>query len=205
MSRNLHVVSAGSTPVAEGGGPAPQTFMFDVHNASGRAANYELLLNASIKPFDLSLVVNRGGILGNEGVKILDTSLEAVGSDALDIDSRHHWEAWREALERLLDANRERAARWAELNRDSDSWSMYKLAKLSALDFGRFLTTNGQQETSLSVSIPRGQFMTIVATWRPPVDAKPGWNAELEVVQRRGKPIVGGSTYALRVVEPSTD
>jgi hypothetical protein len=37
----------------------------------------------------------------------------------------------------------------------------------------------------------------------PPVDTEPGWNAELEVVQRLGKRIVGGSTYALSVVEPS--
>jgi hypothetical protein len=82
---------------------------------------------------------------------------------------------------------------------------MYKLAKLSALDFGRFLTTEGRPATSLSVSIPRGQFITLVATWRPPVDARPGWSAELEVIQRLGKRVIGGSTYALRVVEPSTD
>jgi hypothetical protein len=202
VHRNLHVVAAGSTPVAEGGGAAPQTFIFDVHNTSRRDATYELLLNASIEPFDLSLVINRGGILGNEDVKILETSLEAVRSDALDIDSRHHWEAWSEALERLLDTNRDRAARWAELMRDSDRWAMYKLAKLSALDFGQYLTTKGRPAASLSLSVPRGQFMTFVATWRPPVDAEPGWNAELEVVQRLGKGIVGGSTYALRVVEP---
>jgi hypothetical protein len=152
-------------------------------------------------PFDLSLVINRGGILGNADVKIVKTSLEAVQANELDIDSRRHW-AWREALEPLLDGNRGRAARWAELRRDSERWAMYKLAKLSALDFGQYLTTNGRPVTSLSVSIPGGQFTTFVATWRPPIDAKPGWTAELEVVQRLGERVIGGSTYALRVVEP---
>jgi hypothetical protein len=205
VHRNLHVVAAGSMPVAEGGGPAPQTFIFDIHNASRKDATYDVLLNASIRPFDLSVVVNRSGILDNEGVRIVETSLEAVQLDGLDIDSRHHWEAWRRVLEERLDSNRERVGRWADLKRDSHRWAMYKLAKLSGLDFGRFLTTNGRPATSLSVSIPRGRFMTLVATWRPPVDAKPGWSAELEVIQRLGKRIVGGSTYALRVVEPSID
>ena len=82
---------------------------------------------------------------------------------------------------------------------------MYKLAKLSGLDFGRFLTTNGRPATSLPVSIPRSRFLTLVATWRPAVDAKPGWSAELEMIQRLGNRTVGGSTYALRVMEPTTD
>jgi hypothetical protein len=205
VHRNLHVVAAGSTPAADGGGAAPQTFIIDIHNASRKDATYDVLLNASTQPFDLSMVVNRGGILGNEGARIIETSLKTVGLDGLDVDSRHHWEAWRRALEERLDPDRERVGRWADLKRDSHRWAMYKLAKLSALDFGGFLTSEGRPATSLSASIPRGQFITLVATWRPPVDARPGWSAELEVIQRLGKRIIGGSAYALRVVEPSTD
>jgi hypothetical protein len=205
VHRNLHVVAAGSTPVAEGGGPVPQTFTFDVHNTGRRDAAYDVFLDASFEPLDLSIVVSRGGILGNEGARIVETSLKGVRLNSLDTESRDHWQAWREALEERLRSSRDQVERWADMKSDSRRWTMYKLAKLSALDFRRFLTTNGRSATSLSVSIPRRQFITLVATWRPPIDAKPGWNGSLDVIQRRGKRIVGGSTYALRVMEPRAD
>jgi hypothetical protein len=205
VHRNLHVVAAGSTPQAEDGGGAPQTFTFDIHNPSRRPATFEVTLRASVEPFDLSLVAGRGGILGNEDARIEEASLESVPLDALDDVSLGHWSRWREALDRLLERYGDRAKDWEQVERDSARWAMYRLAKLSALDFDRVFSTAGKPESILTVSVPARQFLTVVATWRPPPEADPGWMAELEIVQRRGKRVIGGSTYSLRVVERSAD
>ena len=202
VHRNLHVVAAGMRPAAEGGGAAPpQTFMFDVHNPSRRQATYQLLFRASTEPFDLSFVTGGESALGNEGARITETTFETVRIDALDEDAQRQWVEWREALARRIDESRERVRTLDRIKRDSNRWAMYRLA----LDFDRVFATGGKSEADLTVSIPAGQWLTVVATWRPPVDAKPGWAAELEVVQRQGKRVLGGSTYALRVVEPPAD
>ncbi|HLM22893.1 MAG TPA: hypothetical protein VK390_15395 [Propionibacteriaceae bacterium] len=180
VHRNLHVVGAGSTPVAEVGGPAPQTFIFDVHNTSRRDATYELLLNASITPFDLSLVVNSGGILGNGGSRVLETSLEGVRLGGLDRDSRQHWEAWA------------RSARTAPRYEPGPSRAMgraeARLRPLGDVQAGQTLRTRlrsipDDERPAGDIAVGVGPARSVHDIRRdvaPPVDAEPGWNAELE-------------------------
>jgi hypothetical protein len=199
VHRNLHVVAAGAQPSTSGTAAPPQTFSFDVHNPTRRAATYDVLLRANTEPFELSLLTTRDG---RDGVKIVKTTLDATSRDALDHASKDHWNEWRRALEERLARFGDQARRWHELEDDARRWPLYKLAKLADLDPDHFLITNGRASSSLRVSIPAHTFLTIVATWTPPPDARPGWRGELEIVQRAGKRIAGGSTYSLRVIEP---
>jgi hypothetical protein len=77
---------------------------------------------------------------------------------------------------------------------------VHRLRKLRELVPDRCYTLGESKSPSFTLALPAHGRVTAAFTWTPPREAKPGDWYRLDVVQRRPKQVVGGSTYFFAVV-----
>jgi hypothetical protein len=210
VHRNLHIVAAGTRPAANGGfgAPEPQTFIIDAHNTQEREDRIEILFDKRALKGSLSLLL-----------PFLDPRIgfEFEGGKALatrdfEGETGKHWQLWTATLEQLLDKYQlplEWPRNAAESHKllhtfiekdfaaDLLGW---RLLKLATLDRTVAYVTGDTAFDRIQLTLPLGGLFTMALTWSPAYGGAPGEQYRLDVVQQRGKAIVGGSTYILAVI-----
>jgi hypothetical protein len=204
--RNLHLVAAGARPIAEGGGYAqePQTFLVEVHNV-GERAEVELVFDRRDFPGELTLMLPRN---------VLDQAAKSLSR--FELHERHglfehvherlgEWlERVGEAIENVGEAL-EREPLELEDELEDGQPIQRTMRKLASLDHSRVLVSPGGAEpaTINGLELEAMSSFTGAVTLQAPADAEPGDRFRLDVIQRRGEEIVGGSTYVIAVYEPT--
>lgn len=76
---------------------------------------------------------------------------------------------------------------------------MLRLARLATLVRFQAYVWSGAPNSVLVMAPSKQRSVPMALTWAPPKSGKPGDEYRLDIIQRRGKYILGGSTYVLRV------
>jgi hypothetical protein len=203
--RNLHLVAAGATPIADGSEYAqePQTFMVEVHNQD-ECAEIELVVDRHEFPGELALMLPP---------EIADQAEKSPPS-GLEVHERHGFCAHlRERLGRRL----KRIGKWierlgkafgggaSEFEESVEGRRARQRAarKLATLDHSRvFVSSAGAESATIGgLELDAAQSFTVAISLQAPPEAKPGDRFALDIFQRRGDEIVGGSTYVVAVHE----
>jgi len=202
--RNLHLVAAGATPIAEGGAynQEPQTFMVDVHNA-GERAKVELLFDRRDFPGELTLMLPP---------KIVDRVGDSLAG--FELHERHdlfkhvheRLAEWLERVGEAIENVGEMVEREVELaEEEEDVRGQRTLRRLAELDHRRVLVLPAGTEPGVikGLELKAMSSFTAAITLQAPAEAVPGDRFRFDVIQRRSEGIVGGSSYVVAVYEPS--
>ncbi|MGE5180730.1 MAG: hypothetical protein ACM31C_01645 [Acidobacteriota bacterium] len=199
--RNTHLVALGARPGTEpagdpGGSPGPQTLVIDFHNPGPKEIVADLVFDRTHFHGDLTMMLPKLG----RHEPALD-GLRVVQHGALEERLRAGFGAWLHRLGELVeDAGDWLAREEAEHERaDAKKW---KLRKLSKLDRTRsFVAAAGAKHVAVKgVTIPPRGVITAAVTIHAPAGAKHGDRHRLDILQRAGAKIVGGSTYVVAIV-----
>jgi len=207
--RNLHMVtlptSKPGTPTPQGGGgagPQPKTFLVDFHNVHPTERAIDIELRASDFPGHLSLVLPRVDLPASgalHGVRVeAHSKLEVVLSG--------HLSSWLakagEWIEQLGEEVEQAAAALGGTPVASDLREV-RARKVATLDRTRVFVVEDRAKARLAgIRLPAAGRLTTAITVRAADDAKPGDQYRLDVIQRSGSQIVGGSSYILVVTKP---
>jgi hypothetical protein len=203
--RNLHLVAAGATPIAEGGtyNQEPQTFLVDVHNA-GERAKVELVFDRSQFPGEITVMLPP---------KILDRAAESLSGFELHERGdvfKHVHERLGEWLERVGEAIESVGEMLEgdsiELGEEEEGRSGQRtLRRLAELDHRRVLVLSAGEAPAVigGLELEAMSSFTAAITLQTPTESVPGDRFRLDVIQRRGEEIVGGSSYVIAVCKPA--
>jgi hypothetical protein len=196
--RNTHLVAFGATP-GTAHAPSTATLVVDFHNPTDEAVKADLVFNRSHFPGHLSLMLPKLKELAHPDRTLV--GFNEVAHDTLEELVRHVLHKWLARVGERL----EQAGEWLEQAAGQEEEpARRKLRKLAGVDRSRiFVAEEGEiAPTIKDVSIaPRGM-VTAAVTVQVPFNAKPGDHFRLDVVQRYGTRIAGGSTYIIAVIRP---
>jgi len=204
--RNTHLVALGATPGTQPAGsstPGVQTHLLDFHNAGDRAAEVDLVFDLSHFPGHLSLMLPRPGEASRPNGTLVgfdEVEREAISRRPV----RHALGEWLDRLGKAItDAGEDLEREGGPRERD-EPWRRRKLRRLARLDGSRHLVARegAHVATLAGVRLPPRGLATAALTFEAPADAKPGDRFRLDVLQRRGSEILGGSTYIIAIVRP---
>jgi hypothetical protein len=199
VHRNVHLVAAGSRPIAQGGPwwHEPLTSIIDFHNAGDKDAVVSLIFDRVHFPGHLSVMLPKLRDLGNpkvSGFRIETRSaLEGVIRTAVG-----EWlERAGRAIEHIGEAIEKDPTEAAGGSRER------RLRKLERLDTDSTLVAEDATGMPMltGVRIPAGGCITAAFTVQAPATAVPGERFRLDVLQRAGERLVGGSTYIIAVMK----
>jgi hypothetical protein len=201
VHRNLHLVAAGATPSPAGGySQSPQTVLLDFWNAAKRDGTIDIVVDRREFPGRLALLLPK--LTDPERLRL--HGFDVIRHDKLEVLLREHLGGWLE-----------RAGEWAErlgeeieqLGKDlegeqaiADAYER-DIRKVTNLDHERVYLAGAAEARIGGVPIPAGERISAAITIQPPDDAEPGDRFRFHVLQRRGKRMIGGSTYVVAVVD----
>jgi hypothetical protein len=200
VHRNVHLVAAGSRPIAQGGPwwHEPQTSIIDFHNSGKKDAIVSIVFDREQFPGHLSVMLPKLNDLGNpqlSGFRVETRStLEGVIRTAVG-----EWlEQAGRALERIGERLESDPAEVVVGNRRER-----KLRRLERLDRDHVLIAENTvgKPVMTGVHIPAGGYITAAFTVQAPAAAVPGERFRIDVLQRVGERLVGGSTYVIAVMK----
>lgn len=203
--RNLHLVAAGATPItpSDGGGRfrhEPQTFLVQFHDAGRK------------QPGHPEIVVDCGDFPGEVSVMLPAQVLDRAKPSGFELVERRSAPAWlREQAGQALEwLGEELEELGRQLERGDGEWPRARLdrawgrteRRLRTLDWDRHLVlAKGGVGVLAGVPIEPKAPLTAALTIQAPPGAEPGDRFRIDVIQRRGETIVGGSSYVVAVCE----
>lgn len=197
--RNLHLVAVGSTPGTEPGTfhLSPQTMLLDFHNTLGRGSVVDLVFDRRNFPGEVVLTLPQAVQFADPKAAVAD--FQVVHRDRFADLLHREIGRWLEKVGELVERVGE------ELAGDSsdDVARVRRSRKLATLDRSRIFVADKDQvvPTVRGVRLERGGKFTVGITIHVPPDAKPGDSYRLDVLQREGNIIRGGSSYVIAVAE----
>jgi hypothetical protein len=205
--RNLHLVAAGAKPSTAGDGydQEPQTFLIEFHNSRRKREKVELVFDRSAFPGRLTVALPPAVL--DQAVGGLD-GFELVERDGHALRLRRWLGEWVERLGEeieelgeLLEGDRLELEEADE--RPSRRSAARRTAKrLAQLDHERALIARGEATAVLrGIELEPGSPITAAITIEAPRTAAPGDTFRLDVIQRTGNTILGGSTYVIAVAD----
>lgn len=197
--RNIHLVGAGLKPILingkRGRQPQPETFVIDFHNPTKDDARFDLVFDRRHFPGHLSVILPKLRELANP-----DRSLQGFRIQkrrALDLSVRDALDNWLDHTGRRLEE--------LEAYRDGEpmtqEWVNRRIRGFSSLDPARVLVADdGAAASSINrIKIRARRQITAAITIQAPEHSHPGDRFRLDVLQRSGAALVGGSTYVIVV------
>lgn len=200
--RNLHLVTAGTTPGTAPGSdsqPQPQTFLIDFNNVLASKSEIEMVFDKSAFPGELSVAlpahvhVDEGpaleGFVRHERIKLDRPIAHALGHWAERVSPLRV-----DVLKGLAGGDKP----LPRLNRLREDRLRFRLDQLH-LDHV-FVAEPAKDISTISrVALDKDAALTAAITVAVPAEAKPGDQYRLDVIQRQDGRIVGGSTYVIAV------
>lgn len=200
VHRNVHLVPAGSMPGTEPGTLRflPQTMLLDFHNASPQPSIVDMVFDAVHFPGDLAITLPKQ--IGFADPKAAFSDFSIVHRESLEESLRKEVG---ECFERIGEFIERLGERMADDSSD-DMPSIRRSKRLAGLDLSRSYHARAgmTKPTIRGVHLSPGAKVTLGITVQPPPNAKPGANYRLDVIQREGDAIKGGSSYVIVVAEP---
>jgi hypothetical protein len=204
--RNIHLVAAGAMPTAPGASTyrhEPETVVLDFYNVDRDDAEIEILVDRSHFPGRLSMLLPKLELKGGEK-NLRGWSVRQYAGGEMDLADHvgGFLERLGEAVEELGEEIELAAARLRGLPAVRDDREIL-LKKLGRLDRTRVYVADDDAEilSLTGLALPSGGHATAAITFRVPPTARPGDEFEFDVIQRRGKRVVGGSTYVVAVFD----
>lgn len=200
--RNLHLVTLGSRPAAGEGGDAnmPQTFYLDFHNADRKDSAFDLVFDN--KHFDGQVSVMLPKMKFEEGKKQVK-GFEVLKENNLDKNYRKHIGMWLGKLGELFEEFGEKIEQKGAMLTGEilfDDIKEMRFKKLKSIDTSiHYVSGNAKENRIDNVIIPAGECLTAVVTIQANKNIKPGTDQRLDVLQKRGNKLLGGSTYIIVV------
>lgn len=202
--RNLHLVALGATPAPDGQyRHEPGTFLLDFHNAAREATTVDLVFDRGQFPGSLSLMLPRLS-LADLRTAFIGFAVEHHGPDGRLVAALvGEWlERAGELIEKLgqsLESSADPLADTDEQEED-ETPEHAGLRKIRKLDRSRSYVAVDQTSARVAgVHLPAGAAITAAVTVQAPPEARPGDRYRLDVMQRDGERIIGGSSYEIVV------
>jgi hypothetical protein len=189
VHRNVHLMMPGSTMLHIGF----QMFMVDFWNPVDEAAHADLVFDRRNFPGALAVVLP-------EGVKPELQGFEAVPHARAEQLLRSGLDAWRaRAAEQLEAIGADEADDRDERHDDFERRRRRKLRKIARLDHSHVFLAPEREPASAfrRVQLKAHAPLSALVAVALPHGAEPGQRYRLDVLQQRGKTIVGGSTYII--------
>jgi hypothetical protein len=204
--RNLHLVALGSEPAPPRAEfkylHSPGTFLLDFHNATENVTECDLVFDRSQFPGHMSVMVSPISFVGGRERAI---GFAIMHHSKLRQEVAHHLGLWLERIGELVEEAGESVERTgAELASEMVPAKVRRarLRKLASMDTSRvFVAESSRTPSILGVEIPPRRAVTAAITIRAPEEAKPGDRFRLDIIQRSGERIVGGSSYVIAVTK----
>jgi hypothetical protein len=194
--RNLHVVPAGSMPVAGGGEAAsPQTFFLDLHNPLRRAETFEIVFHRGSFKGQLSMLLGASSRTVRLGLR----DWKATATEKLSPVERRQWGRWLKAVQAGVKGTAQPATATAKRRAAVDP-RVHRLQKLAEVLPHPCFVLGESNAPAFQVTLPAQGRITAAFTWNPPRDARPAATYRLDVVQRAKEQVIGGSSYFFAVV-----
>lgn len=195
--RNTHLVALGATP-GTAQAAATRTLVIDFHNPGEKAVKADLVFDRAHFPGQLSLLLPHLPELAHPEQTLV--GWREVTKDVIEERTHKALSEWSARQGELL----EQAGEWLERNagvEDVEEPPRRRLRKLARLDRRRiFLANAGERAPTIkNVAIAPHGVITAAVTIQTPPDARPEDRFRLDIVQRHGTRIAGGSTYIIVV------
>ncbi|HEY1354338.1 MAG TPA: hypothetical protein VGF67_32415 [Ktedonobacteraceae bacterium] len=198
--RTTHLVALGATPGTAKAATA-RTLVIDFHNPGEKTVKADLVFDRAHFPGQLSLLPRLPELAHPEQTL---AGFQQVNMSVFEQGVCRAQSEWSARLGEQL----ERAGEWLERETGEDEREeppRRRLRKLARLDRKHIFLANADERTPSIKDVliaPHG-VITAAVTIQTPPDARPEDRFRLDIVQRHGARIAGGSTYIIVITRPA--
>jgi hypothetical protein len=195
--RNVHLVAAGLKPITPEGPfqPLPKTFLIDFNNAGGEDVTVDLVFDRQHFPGHISVILPKLPELKQPERSLRGFSVKK--RSALEIAIRDSLGDWLERTGERLEALG--ATIEEEPDEGSEEQVERRLEKFRLLDPTQVYVADpdAKRPSVTGIRIAPLKPITAAVTIQAPPNADPGDRFRLDIMQRNGDRIVGGSSYVV--------